>query len=155
MPDVAWENRDHPPKRLMGYYDNRQTPLFLATNGKRPVHLTYDFSLRHPRDFWQKPPGLSPYARPLANKLLSIWQTGEKLHTSKVKHTQTKQSKRRENRYQTHNNESHNEYSHIQSIFTGYAKITRYSMSKKQGMNNNSIQNTVNENLSKGISSAS
>jgi len=29
-----------------------------------------------------------------------------------------------------------NEYSHIQSIFTDYAKITRYSMSKKQGMNN-------------------
>jgi len=46
MPDVARETRDHPPKRLMGYYDNCQTPLFLATNGKRPVHLTYDFSLR-------------------------------------------------------------------------------------------------------------
>jgi len=30
----------------MGYYDICQTPLFLATNGKRPVHLTYDFSLR-------------------------------------------------------------------------------------------------------------
>jgi len=47
MPDVARETRDHPPKRLMGYYDNCQTPLFLATNGKRPVHLIYDFSLRH------------------------------------------------------------------------------------------------------------
>jgi len=46
MPDVARETRDHPPKRLMGYYDICQTPLFLATNGKRPVHLTYDFSLR-------------------------------------------------------------------------------------------------------------
>ena len=54
----------------------------------------------------------------------------KKLHTSKVKHTQTEQSERREiviNR---------NEYSHIQSIYTNYAKITRYSMSKKQGMNN-------------------
>ena len=73
----------------------------------------------------------------------------KKLHTSKVKHTQTKQSERREiviNR---------NEYPHIQSIYTNYAKITRYSMSKKQGMNNNSIQNTVSENLSKGISSTS
>ena len=47
MPDVARETRDHPPKRLMGYYDICQTPLFLGTNGKRPVHLTYDFSLRH------------------------------------------------------------------------------------------------------------
>ena len=47
MPDVARETRDHPPKRLMGCYDICQTPLFLATNGKRPVHLTYDFSLRH------------------------------------------------------------------------------------------------------------
>jgi len=46
MPDVARETRDHPPKRLMGYYDICQTPLFLAANGKRPVHLTYDFSLR-------------------------------------------------------------------------------------------------------------
>ena len=46
MPDVARETRDLPPKRLMGYYDSCQTPLFLATNGKRPVHLTYDFSLR-------------------------------------------------------------------------------------------------------------
>jgi len=46
MPDVARETTDHPPKRLMGYYDICQTPLFLATNGKRPVHLTYDFSLR-------------------------------------------------------------------------------------------------------------
>jgi len=46
MPDVARETRDHPPKRLMGYYDICQIPLFLATNGKRPVHLTYDFSLR-------------------------------------------------------------------------------------------------------------
>ena len=60
----------------------------------------------------------------------------QKLHTSKVKHTQTEQSERRENRYQTHNNESRNEYSHIQSISTNYAKITRYSVSKKQGMNN-------------------
>ena len=54
----------------------------------------------------------------------------KKLHTSKVKHTQTKQSERREiviNR---------NKYSCIQSIYTNYAKITRYSMSKKQGMNN-------------------
>jgi len=48
-----------------------------------------------------------------------------------------------------------NEYSRIQSIYTNYAKITRYSMSKKQGMNNNSIQNTVSENLSKGMSSTS
>jgi len=46
MPDVARETRDLPPKRLMGYYDICQTPLFLATNDKRPVHLTYDFSLR-------------------------------------------------------------------------------------------------------------
>jgi len=46
MPDVARETRDHPPKRLMGYYDICQTPLFLAANGKRPVHLAYDFSLR-------------------------------------------------------------------------------------------------------------
>ena len=60
----------------------------------------------------------------------------KKLHTSKVKHTQTEQSERRENRYQTHNNESRNEYSHIQSISTNYAKITHYSVSKKQGMNN-------------------
>ena len=60
----------------------------------------------------------------------------KKLHTSKVKHTQTEQSERRENLYQTHNNESRNEYSHIQSISTDYAKITRYSVSKKQGMNN-------------------
>ena len=30
----------------LGYYDICQTPLFLAANGKRPVHLTYDFSLR-------------------------------------------------------------------------------------------------------------
>ena len=30
-----------------------------------------------------------------------------------------------------------NEYSRIQSIYTNYAKITRYNMSKKQGMNNN------------------
>ena len=50
----------------------------------------------------------------------------KKLHTSKVKHTQTKQSERREiviNR---------NEYPHIQSIYTNYAKITRYSMSKNK-----------------------
>ena len=40
MPDVAWEIRDHPPKRLMGYYDIRQIPPFLAANGKRPVHLS-------------------------------------------------------------------------------------------------------------------
>ena len=46
MPDVARETRDLSPKRLMGYYDICQTPLFLAANGKRPVHLTYDFSLR-------------------------------------------------------------------------------------------------------------
>ena len=59
-----------------------------------------------------------------------------KNYTSKVKHTQTEQSERRENRYQKHNNESRNEYSRIQSIYTNYAKITRYSMSKKQGMNN-------------------
>jgi len=89
-----------------------------------------------------KPPGLSPYSRPLDSvpsnligsydKLLSIWQTSEKkLHTSKVKHTQTEQSEHRENLYQTHNNESLNEYSHIQSISTDYAKITRYSVSKK------------------------
>ena len=30
----------------MGYYDICQIPLFLAANGKRPVHLMYDFSLR-------------------------------------------------------------------------------------------------------------
>jgi len=30
----------------MGYYDICQAPLFLAANGKRLVHLTYDFSLR-------------------------------------------------------------------------------------------------------------
>jgi len=48
-----------------------------------------------------------------------------------------------------------NEYSRIQSIYTNYAKITRYSMSKKQAMNNNSIQNTISENLSKGTSSTS
>jgi len=47
MPDVALENRDHPPKRLMGYYDIRQIPLFLAANGKRPVHLTYPFTSHH------------------------------------------------------------------------------------------------------------
>ena len=58
----------------------------------------------------------------------------KKLHTSKVKHTQTEQSERRENHYQTHNNESRNEYAHIQSISTGYAKITQCV--KKQGMNN-------------------
>ena len=46
MPDVARETRDQSPKRLMGYYDIYQIPLFLAANGKRPVHLTYDFSLR-------------------------------------------------------------------------------------------------------------
>ena len=93
-----------------------------------------------------KSPGLSPYLRPLdsvpSNLIDKLRQTAQhygqqvkKLHTSKVKHTQTEQSERRENRYQTHNNESRNEYSHIQSISTGYAKITRYSMSKK-GMNN-------------------
>ena len=48
MPDVARETRDHPPKRLMGYYDICQTPLFLATNGKRLVHLTYDFTTTNP-----------------------------------------------------------------------------------------------------------
>ena len=50
----------------------------------------------------------------------------KKLRTSKVKHTQTKQSERREiviNR---------NEYPHIQSIYTNYVKITRYSMSKNK-----------------------
>ena len=31
----------------MGYYDNRQIPLFLAANGKRPVHLTYPFAFYH------------------------------------------------------------------------------------------------------------
>ena len=56
----------------------------------------------------------------------------KKLHTSKVKHTQTEQSERRENRYQKHNNESRNEYAHNQSISTDYAKITRYSMSKNK-----------------------
>ena len=39
----------------------------------------------------------------------------KKIHTSKVKHTQTEQSERRENRYQKHNNESRNEYAHNQS----------------------------------------
>ena len=103
--------------------------------------------LRHSRDFSQKPPGLSPYFRPLdsvPSKLIDkLRQTAQhygqqvkKLHTSKVKHTQTEQSERSENRYQTHNNESPNEYSHIQQISTGYAKITRYSVSKKQDMNN-------------------
>ena len=48
-----------------------------------------------------------------------------------------------------------NEYSDMQSTYTNDAKITRYSMSKKQGMNNNSIQNTISENLSKGTSSTS
>ena len=43
MPDVAWKIRDHPPKRLMGYYDIRQIPLFFAANDKRPVHLIYPF----------------------------------------------------------------------------------------------------------------
>jgi len=40
-----WPERPEtiPPKRLMGYYDNRQTPLFLATNGKRPVYLIYPY----------------------------------------------------------------------------------------------------------------
>ena len=59
----------------------------------------------------------------------------KKLHISKVKHTQTEQSERRENLYQILNNESRNEYSHILPISTDYAKITRYSVSKKQGMN--------------------
>jgi len=53
MPDVAQEIRDHPPKRLMGYYDICQIPLFLAANGKRPVHLTYDFSLRQYTYYWE------------------------------------------------------------------------------------------------------
>jgi len=43
MPDVARETRDHPPKRLMGYYDICQAPLFLAAKGKRLVHLIYPF----------------------------------------------------------------------------------------------------------------
>ena len=69
----------------------------------------------------------------------------KKLHTSKVKHTQTEQSERRENRYQTHNNESRNEYSHIQSISTGYAKITRYSSRHEQQTEYRTL------NLSKGM----
>ena len=48
--------------------------------------------------------------RQATTNLSALWQTSEKLHTSKVKHTQTEQSERRENRYQTHNNESRNEY---------------------------------------------
>ena len=70
--------------------------------------------------------------RQATTNLSALWQTSEKLHTSKVKHTQTEQSERRENRYQRHNNKSRNEYSHIQSISTGYAKITRYSVSKNK-----------------------
>ena len=31
----------------MGYYDIRQIQLFLAANGKRPVHLTYPFASHH------------------------------------------------------------------------------------------------------------
>ena len=31
----------------MGYYDICQIPLFLAANGKRPVHLTYPFASHH------------------------------------------------------------------------------------------------------------
>ena len=76
----------------------------------------------------------------------------KKLHTSKVKHTQTEQSERRENDYQTHNNESRNEYSYIQSISTGYAKITRYSVSKTRHEQQTEYRTL---NLNKGISSAS
>ena len=52
-----------------------------------------------------------------SNLIVKLRQTAQhygqkvkKIHTSKVKHTQTEQSERRENRYQTHNNESRNEY---------------------------------------------
>jgi len=47
MPDVVWDIRDHPPKRLMGYYDIRQISPFLAANDKRPVHLMYPFASHH------------------------------------------------------------------------------------------------------------
>ena len=53
-------------------------------------------------------------------------KTSEKVHTPKVKHTQTKQSERREivsNR---------NEYAYILSIYPNDAKITRYSMSNNK-----------------------
>ena len=53
-------------------------------------------------------------------------QMKKKLHTSKVKHTQTEESERREIVINRH------EYSRIQSIYTNYAKITRYSMSKNK-----------------------
>ena len=72
----------------------------------------------------------------------------KKLHTSKVKHTQTEQSEHREiviNR---------SEYSRIQSIYTNYAKITRYSMSKNKACPNE-YKTLISENLSKGMSSTS
>jgi len=46
----------------------------------------------------------------------ALWQTSEKVHTAKVKHTQTKQSERRE--IVINRNVQCSKSSHIQSIYT-------------------------------------
>jgi len=77
---------------------------------------------------------LSPYFRPFSNRQATIncsalWQTSEKVHTAKVKYTQTKQSERREiviNR---------NVYADMQSTYTKNAKITLYGARHEQLMN--------------------
>jgi len=78
---------------------------FLATNGNTLDYLTYDFSLRHSRGFWQKPPGLS-HLRPLDSEPKSQagvtnWSAYAKTsaritHIESQTHMQTKQSERRE-----------------------------------------------------------
>jgi len=130
----VWRHRDHRRSRpLLTSYARRA--LKINENGltarqsvgsDRPSPGVGDIwlssPLRHSRDFWQKPPGLSLYFRPLDSVLkvklvIQIAQNMAKqvqeLHTSKVKHTQTKQSKRREiviNR--------NVQRRHIQSIYT-------------------------------------
>ena len=77
--------------------------------------MIYGFAPHHydtPGTFDKKTPGLSPLdsldSVPSNLKVKSVLQTAQhmtkqvnKLHTSKVKHTQTESSKRRENRYQS------------------------------------------------------
>jgi len=114
----------------MGYYDIRQISPFLA-GPSIIVSISQDY--RHYPHHYDTPGTFDKnllvchrISRPLDSvpsnlKVKPALQTAQhmakqmkKLHTSKVKHTQTEQSERRENRYQTHNNESRNEYSHIQ-----------------------------------------
>ena len=109
----------------MGYYDIRQIPPFLA-GPSIIVSISQDY--RHYPHHYDTPGTFDKTSwfvtvfqtirlkvKPALQTAQHYGQQVKKLHTSKVKHTQTEQSERRENRYQKHNNESRNEYAHNQS----------------------------------------